>query len=66
MWSYHGTFAYMALRRKYNDQKQSFTGVPKNGYSYKFCEFHKKIPVLESLFDKLLRRLSTRFEPTTT
>ena len=30
IWSYHGTYAYMALRRECNDQKQSFADVLQN------------------------------------
>ena len=44
----------MALKREYNDQKRSFAGVLQNSYSEKFCKFHRKAPVLESLFNKLL------------
>ena len=34
-------------------QKQSFTDVLENRCSQKFCKFHKKAPVLESLFNKV-------------
>ena len=56
MWFYHGTYAYMALRREYNDQKQSFANVLQNSYSQKFSKFRMKTPVLESLFNKFLHR----------
>ena len=44
------------LRREYNDQKQSFAGVLQTSYSKKFRKFHRKSPVLETLFNKLLHR----------
>ena len=56
IWSYHGAYAYMALRREYNDQKQSFAGVLQNSYSQKFSKFGMRTPMLESLFNKLLHR----------
>ena len=33
IWFYHGTYAYMALMSKYNDEKQSFADVLQNSYS---------------------------------
>ena len=54
IWSYLGTYAYMALRREYNDQKQSFADVLQNSYSSKISKFGMKTPALESLFNKLL------------
>ena len=47
MWFYHGTYAYMALRREYNDQKQFFANVLQNSYSQKFSKFRMKTPVLD-------------------
>ena len=33
IWSYHGTYAYMALKREYTGQKQSFADVLQSSYS---------------------------------
>ena len=52
----HGTYAHMTLRREYNDQIKSFAGVLQNSYSYNFSKFHRKTPVLESVFNKFLHR----------
>ena len=35
-------------------QKQSFADILQERFSYKFRNFHRKIPVLESLFNKVL------------
>ena len=56
IWFYYGTYAYMALRREYNDEKQSLTDVLQNSYFQKFSKFGMKTPTLESLFNKLLHK----------
>ena len=56
IWSYHGTYGNMTLRREYNGQMQSFAGVLQNSYCYKFRKFHKKTLLLESLFNSFLHR----------
>ena len=35
-------------------QKQPFANVFQNSCSYKFCNIHRKITVLQSLFDKVV------------
>ena len=45
-------------------EKQSFADVLQNRYSQKFRNFDKKIPVLESLFNKVAATLLKRYSNT--
>ena len=42
-------------------QKQSFADILQERFSYKFRNFHRKIPVLESLFNKVARLKTCNF-----
>ena len=45
---------HVILKVKQDLQKQSFADVFENRCSYKFSNIHKKTPVLESLFNKVV------------
>ena len=49
----------MTLRREYNDRKQWFACVLQINFLYKFRKLYRKIPVLESLLNKLIHRCSS-------
>ena len=42
-------------------QKRSFADVLQNRYSWKFCKFHRKTPVLQSLFYKVASFQTCKF-----
>ena len=56
IWSYHGTYAYVTLRRECNDREQSFAGVLQNSYSYKFHKISQQNSCVGVSFNKLLHR----------
>ena len=47
------------MRKK--QQKQLYADIPQNRCSYKFPKFHRKIPVLESPFNKVARLKTCSF-----
>ena len=44
-----------------NQQKQLFVDVLQNRCFYKFCNIHRKTPVLDSLFHKVLSLQACNF-----
>ena len=54
-------FQDLLIKPNMHGEKQSLEHVLQNRYSWKFCKFHGKAPVLESLFNKVADLLAYNF-----